>query len=213
MNELVFIEPNKMDSIPFTTSKVISDFSGVEHRKLKNTISKYKNDIESFGLLTSYQAESTGGRPETFYKLNESQATFIMTLLKNTEIVVAFKRELVKSFYLMREELLKRRVYREQLKPVRRGLTDVIQESTKSKWAYKQYTDLAYKAVLGRNAAQIRKERNASKMAKAVDYMTAEEIAAITKMQDRIAMLVEMDMDYQQVKLLLLEKFLAGKVA
>lgn len=201
MKDIVFLSPDKIDSKPFTTSKVIAEMTGIEHRKIKVTIRKYQGDINSFGLSASYQAESTGGRPEEIIKLNEAQATFLMTLLKNTPIVVEFKKELVRQFYAMRQELLKRQTGRAELKPIRRELTDVIKEREPGdKWAYKKYTDLAYKSVVGKNSAQIRKERKAPKKAAAIDYMKSDEIEAITKRQNQIAVLLEMGMDYTQVK-------------
>ena len=82
----------------------------------------------------------------------------------------------------MKTELLNRQVLRQELKPIRRELTDVIQDDPNSNdWSYKLYTDLAYKAVIGKNAAQIRKERGAKPKAVAVDYMNAAELAQITK--------------------------------
>ena len=130
MDELVFI--GKKD-VPYTTSKIISDRTGIEHRKIKSAIRKYKRQIDFFGLSAPYQAESTGGRPEEIYLLNEEQATFLMTLLKNTEIVVEFKKELVRQFYAMREILRERQstewlLTRKQGKLVRRNETDVLAE-------------------------------------------------------------------------------------
>ena len=49
---------------------------------------------------------------------------------------------------------------RTELKPIRREMTDVIQEVDNSKWAYKKYTDLAYKMATGKTAAQLRKEED-----------------------------------------------------
>ncbi|MCL2362470.1 MAG: hypothetical protein FWC73_11755 [Defluviitaleaceae bacterium] len=40
-------------------------------------------------------------RPEEYFMLNELQASFLITLFKNTSIVVAFKLEHVMQFYLM----------------------------------------------------------------------------------------------------------------
>lgn len=57
---------------------------------------------------------------------------------------MAFKKELVRQFFAMRTELMKQQTYRLELKPVRRELTDVIQEVDNGRWAYKKYTDLAY---------------------------------------------------------------------
>lgn len=64
-------------------------------------------------------------------------------------------------------------------------LTDVIKEQEPDdQWAYKKYTDLAYKSSIGKNAAQLRRERDAPKKAKAVDYLTSDEIAAVAKRQN-----------------------------
>ena len=48
------------------------------------------------------------GRPTKVAYLNEQQATFLITLLRNNEIVLEFKSELVDRFYKMRELLLNR---------------------------------------------------------------------------------------------------------
>ncbi len=204
MNDLVFLEPNRLDAEPFTTSKVIAEMTGMNHRRVKDAIRKHQSAMEDFGLLGAYETESSGGRPEEIVMLNEQQATFLMTLLKNTPVVVAFKKELVRQFYAMRTELPNRKDRRAELKPIRRELTDVVKEMDGNRWEYKQYTDLAYKSVLGLNAAQIRKQRGAAKDAAAIDYMTADEIAFVTKRQGQFAVLIEMGLNYQQIKSLVL---------
>lgn len=200
MNELVFLEPNKIDAEPFTTSKIVAEITGIRHDKIKASITKNQNALETFGLLVSYGGESTGGRPEILYRLNEQQATLLITFLKNTPVVIAFKTELVRQFFVMRSELNCRHVERAQLNPIRREMTDVIQQVTDSKWSYKLYTDLSYKLTVGKIAAKLREERGAPKKAVAVDYMTADEIHAVAEMQYRIAVLLEMGMDYATVK-------------
>jgi len=129
VNELVTLNRNDI----FTNSLVISEGTGIAHRKIKDSIKKNKKAIERFGLLASYQAESTGGRPEEIIRLNEQQATFLITLLKNTEVVVLFKSELVKQFYEMRKLLLERQSAqwletRYQGKLTRKAETDTIQK-------------------------------------------------------------------------------------
>lgn len=204
MTDIVFLEPNRIDSVPFTTSEIIAEFAGVKHHAIRQLITKHESDFKEFGVLAFEMrkppAGSKGGRPETIYHLNEEQATLLMTYLKNTAQVRAFKKELVRQFYAMRKELTSRQAYRAELKPIRRELTDVIQQADDGKWAYKKYTDLAYKSSIGKNAAQLRKERGALKTANAIDYMTSAEIAAVAKRQSQIAALLELGMDYQQVK-------------
>jgi len=114
----------------------------------------------------------------------------------------------------MRTELTKRQMYREQLKPIRRDMTDVIQENPdKGKWSYKLYTDLAYKSSIGKTAAQLRKERNAPKRAAAIDYMTSAEILEVGKAENRVMVLHEMGMGYEQIKAVLMNRQLIGNIA
>ena len=214
MNDLVFLDPNRLDAIPFTTSKVIAEVTGMNHRRVKDAIRKHESTFLEFGLLGAYETESSGGRPEEIVKLNEEQATFLMTLLKNTPTVVAFKKELVRQFYAMRRELVSRQVNRAKMLPTRRDLTDAIRDCIpesphKGMW-YKHYTDLAYRAAFGMSAAQLRKARNVPKGSVAADYLTAEEMDNVVRITKQIGVLVEMRMDYQQIKRMLLQQRLAA---
>ena len=214
MNDLVFLDPNRLDAIPFTTSKVIAEVTGMNHRRVKDAIRKHESTFLEFGRLGAYETESSGGRPEEIVKLNEEQATFLMTLLKNTPTVVAFKKELVRQFYAMRRELVTRQVNRAKMLPTRRDLTDAIRDCIpesphKGMW-YKHYTDLAYRAAFGMSAAQLRKARNAPKGSVAADYLTAEEMDNVVRITKQIGVLVEMRMDYQQIKRMLLQQRLAA---
>ena len=67
----------------------------------------------------------------TVYRLNEQQAAFLLTLLKNTPIVVAFKKELVRQFYAMRSLLFEKTTplwqdTRQMGKEIRQRETDSI---------------------------------------------------------------------------------------
>lgn len=129
MNDLVQIRRNDV----YTTSLVIAEGTNILHRTLKRTIRNHESFLEAFGLLETYLTESSGGRPEEFYLLNEQQATFLITLLKNTETVVAFKLELVRQFYTMRKFILEKqseewKTQRSDGKVIRREETDVIRQ-------------------------------------------------------------------------------------
>ena len=209
MNQIVFLEPNRLDSEPFTTSDVIAEYAKVNYRSIQRTIERNEGDFNVFGRvrfqITPLMTKG-GVQDKKIYILNEQQATLLITYLKNTEPVRKFKVELIRQFYAMRGELLARHMYRAQGKPIRRELTDAVQEFDDSRWSYKKYTDLAYKAAIGKLAKQLREERGAAKTAVAVDYMTADELDAVNKAQYRIGMLLEMGLDYQQIKSLLLER-------
>lgn len=151
MTDLVII---KQDDV-FTDSMVIAEGTGVGHRKLKTTIRKYQEIFNNMGKLSApYQAESTGGRPEELYRLNEQQATFLITLLKNTDTVVKFKEELVKQFFAMRQLLLQKQSpiwqdTRSLSKQIRKKETDTIKvfvdyaEANGSTHAMRYYTILS----------------------------------------------------------------------
>lgn len=215
---LVYLSPDKVGSEPFTTSEIIAECAEVEPRAIRQLIRAHKADFEEFGILgfeiQEIKKEGTRGTKYTKqYHLNEPQATLLLTYLKNTEPVREFKKNLVRQFFLMRAELQKRAIRRAELKPIRRELTDVIQEKTDNPWAYKNFTDLAYRAAIGKTAAQLRKDREASATAVAADYMHADELLAVAKAQNQIAVLLEMGMDYQQVKMMMLARRVVGKIA
>ena len=132
-NDLVIL---KKDT-PFTDSLVIAQGTGITHKKLKRTIRKYKTGLEKFGRISvphGTEIKKDGpGRPEEIYLLNEQQATFLITLLKNTEQVIEFKAKLVSEFYKMRCFLAERRTAtwqetRRLGKLTRRSETDAIKQ-------------------------------------------------------------------------------------
>lgn len=199
--KLVFIQNDDV----FTNSKLISDGAGVGHSKLKKAIKKYADRLKKFGKLSApHGTESfTGGRRVEVYDLNEPQAMFLITLLKNTEKVLDFKEKLVRQFYLMREELRKRQVARPIYLEARRTLTDSINalpESGHKGRKYKHYTDLLYKIVIGKNAAQIRKELGLGEGQSVVGFLSAEQYNEIAKLEEQAAMLIDMGFEYEQIK-------------
>ena len=198
------LAPQRADGEPYTTSEIIAEGTGIEHRKLRDTIREYKTELETFGLSASYQAESSGGRPATGYILNEQQSTFLLTLLKNTPVVVAFKKELVRQFFIMRDELARRRELRVIGKPIRRSLTDALRDSGEVErmhgHAYSAFTDLALKLATGQIARQLRRERGADKAARAVDILTAEEMEAYQRKEAAIAVLLDAGLTYDSIK-------------
>ena len=104
-NELVFLKRNE----PFTTSDVIAECAEVGYRSVQRLIENNLNDIEFFGKVRfEITPSGTTKQPKKVYQLSEEQATFLITLLKNTEPVRAFKKELVRQFFIMRKMLVER---------------------------------------------------------------------------------------------------------
>jgi phage regulator Rha-like protein len=91
-----------------TTSEIIAQGVGVQHKNILALVRNYQADFETFGVFafeTRKVENPQGGRPETFAILNEQQATLLVTYCKNTETVRKFKVALVKAFYEMRQQL------------------------------------------------------------------------------------------------------------
>ena len=195
---------------PYTTSEIIAEGTGMNHRRVRDAIRKYQAGLESFGRVGAYQTplETNGGTQIVpGYILNEQQATFLLTLLKNTPVVVAFKKELVRQFYAMRDELARRKVLRLEGKPIRRSLTDALRDSGEVErmkgHAYGTYTNLAYKLATGKTAAQLRKERGAGKEARAADLLTAAELEVYQRKEAAIAVLLDAGLVYDSIKAVL----------
>lgn len=165
MYELLELKGNDV----FTNSKVIADGTNNQHESVVAIIRKYEKDILDFGNIDFFDLKSgKRGQPERVYYLNEEQATFVITLLRNSKIVVKFKKELVRQFYAMRRFILEKQSKlwgetRIANKENRLKETDVIkllvdyakeQGSTHSDKLYVTYTKLA-KSVIGGNRDNI----------------------------------------------------------
>lgn len=108
MNELVFLENNT----PVTTSLIIAEGTDNQHESVMRLINEHAAKFERWGQVkfSDFKSENPqGGRPAKAAYLNEQQATFLITLLRNNEVVLNFKAELVDRFYKMREMLQNQR--------------------------------------------------------------------------------------------------------
>lgn len=204
MSDLVYLAPNTEE--PFTTSEVIAECAGVKRDTVQKLIQRHEKDLREFGKVGFEIRPLSGsktGQTVKAYHLNEQQATLLLTFLRNTPVVIEFKKELVHQFFAMRKELMNIKAIKAERKPLRTSMTDAIKalpDSPHKQFKYSQYTDLAYTAALGRTARQLRKERGADKDATASDYMNADELAAVASMENRISVLLDIGMSYQQIK-------------
>lgn len=172
LQQLVFLPPQGTAQEPFTTSEIIAEVAGVKRRTVNKLIQTHKADFKEFGILRFEIAEIKGrGQPEKNYRLNEQQATLLMTYIRNTETVRAFKKELVRQFYAMRALLMERNSpiwqnTRSLTREVRRIEADAIAElveyangqgATAAQWYYSTISRLANKTagITNRDAAHV----------------------------------------------------------
>lgn len=129
MNSLVTLKGNEL----FTDSLTIAKETDNAHESVCALVGKYENKFKLLGKIEySYYLKSGSLKSEgKLILLNEMQATFLITLLRNSNKVLNFKLTLVKEFYRMRRFILERQTAEWQQsritgKKVRKDETDMI---------------------------------------------------------------------------------------
>lgn len=97
MHNLVTTDGNKI----FTTTLVISEGVGIKHKNIIELLRKHSNTK----TLSTFKTEkvSTKGRALEYAELTELQATFLITLMRNSEKVILFKEKLTIEFFRQRQ--------------------------------------------------------------------------------------------------------------
>lgn len=101
MSELVLMHHNE----PMTTSEAIAQGVGMEHKTIIQLLRKYLADLSEWGEVAFQMRLNPQGSPTEYAWLNEGQSMFLMTLMRNNPVVVAFKKALVNAFLEMRDRL------------------------------------------------------------------------------------------------------------
>lgn len=193
--ELVYMDGKKE---PYTLSSIVAECAEVKHRHLKILLNKHREDFESFGKVQFKISPSDSGQNKRDYILNEQQATLLITYLRNTEPVKDFKKNLVRAFFEMREELSKFRILRELEKPKRKTLHDSIETWEQApKHAHSTMNNLLLKAVTDMNARQLVKNR---KGFNGIDSLTSEELEKYQALEDMVIAMIELNMNYHDIK-------------
>lgn len=204
MNELVFKTTALSTAEPYTTSDIIAEYSENSHHAIQQLINKNKEKLEGFGKVAFEMRALSSGQKSKIYRLNERQATFLITLLKNTPSVVAFKFELTKQFYSVSEELKQRHTLRLEDKSTRKSLTNAVKEwSLKEKYPhpYAMFTNLLCKVATGLTCKQL-KERYGMD-ASITELMTVEELKKYQQAENKVIAMLSLNAGYQQIKALL----------
>ena len=107
MSELVLLHHNE----PMTTSLAIADGVEMAHASVIKLVRKYVDELQNFGPsgfeIQKGAALPHGGNAKSteIAYLNEGQSIFLLTLMRNSEIVVRFKIALVKAFLELRAKV------------------------------------------------------------------------------------------------------------
>lgn len=196
---LVYLDGKKE---PYTTSEIIAECADVQHHTITRLVRENKSDFEALGILGfEIHKLDTRGQPRKIYCLNEQQATLLITYLKNTEPVRAFKQNLVKAFFEMRDELTKFQLQRELEKPKRRALHEAIETwSEAPKHAHSTVTNLLLKSVTGFNAKQLKTIRGGNN---GIDTLTSHELERYQSFEDMAIAMIDLGFTYGEIKIMI----------
>lgn len=101
MSELVLLHHNE----PMTTSETIAEGVELAHKTVIQLVRKYISDLSEWGEVAFQMRLNPQGSSTEVAWLNEGQSMFLMTLMRNSPVVLAFKKALVKAFLELRDRV------------------------------------------------------------------------------------------------------------
>ena len=200
MNELTF---NYKDEA-FTNSVILAQGAEIEHASVIKLITTHLDDVSEFGRV-GFQIvpfETKGGiQKMKICRLNKEQATFVISLMKNTKAVVAFKKELVKQFFVM-EQYIKALVSAKKEFPLLTENIKLLHENPKP-YHFSNECDMINRLVLGMSAKQFRQANGIEKSGSIRPYLTDEQIRMLDILQKADVGLLIAVPEFEQRKKLL----------
>lgn len=109
---------------PRVDSRLIAQHLGIQHKNVLANIRQYVDHFKRFGILAFKTPVITGrGQPERYALLSEDQVYFLLSLSRNTDVVVDLKAQLVQAF---REARQTQDVHQTEYLPAYHNLHDEI---------------------------------------------------------------------------------------
>ena len=95
------------DGVPVTTSLIIAAETGNQHKNVLGLIRDNLADLNDVGMV-AFETRVAGQSPNptVVASLDEAAAALLLTYLRNTPKIKAFKKALVAEFYAMRDMLV-----------------------------------------------------------------------------------------------------------
>lgn len=109
-----------------TTSIAVAAGCDMQHKTVIRLVRRYQSDLEEFGLLNFQSSLNSQGSPTEYAILSEDQATYLITLFRNSDIVRSFKKALVKAFRKALD-----RINRDYANPPREGILTAKRQSNR----------------------------------------------------------------------------------
>ncbi|CNF52606.1 Rha family transcriptional regulator [Yersinia enterocolitica] len=201
------VEIKKFDLV--TNSAAIAEGVKKDHKPVIQLIRKYKADLEEFGRvefeMRPFQTDG-GMQKQEVALLNEQQTTLLITYMRNSDIVRAFKKRLVSEFFRMRGALASKKLDRNTSRLEYKPMTDAIKHErealgkTISPHHFSNEADLINRITLGMTSAKFRVHNDIDKKEPIRDYLTTEQIHCITELQRANTVFISMGWEFEHRK-------------
>lgn len=213
-----------MNTITQNLISVNKDGQTVDARELWKFLQSKEQFVDWFNRMLTYgyeegvdywRTKSASGKPEKsstmrFPIVSTGRKTqdYTLTMDMAKELCMLQRNEMgrkARKYFIEIEKAYKDQLLvREVGKFARRSLTDVIRDSLPDsphkKFAYKNFTDLAYKIAFGKNAKQLRAELGLTENDNIRDKLTAEQLKRVEFAEGLIKSYVGMGYDYVTIK-------------
>lgn len=203
---LVEIKTVNKEEVTVVTSLDVAETFGKEHYHVIEDIREIASKIstpEFSGLFYETEYKASNGKKNPMYYMNRDGFT-LLVMGYTGEKAMQFKMAYIKQFNAMEKALIGKVKEREKGIAVRQALTNAIKESGENErmhgHAYSTYTDLIYKAVLGKSAKQLREEFGIGKQDNLRDSLSAEELAKVKSVEMVVSGLVDCGWGYDDIK-------------
>lgn len=180
----------------------------MQHRSIMRLVNIHEKSIKKFGKVRFEITPSESGQNQRHAYLNETQATFVGTLMNNKGRAIEFKIHLVQEFDKMKKYIQNQQNIRAIGKEVRKSLTDAVQESGEQERmhgrGYSNYTKMVYDITHLSTQFKIWKEQKKnypkSNPETFREDLLPEELKRVEQAEAFIKPLLEMDKQYGEIK-------------
>lgn len=201
---LVEIKTVNKEEVTVVTSLDVAETFGKEHRRVMQDIRELEcsEEFNQHNFVLIDYIDSRNRKQPMYYITRDGFTLLVMGY--TGEKAMRFKEAYIKQFNAMEKALIGKIKEREKGIAVRQALTKAIQQSGENDrmhgHAYSTYTDLIYKAVLGKSAKQLREEFGIGKQDNLRDLLSAEELAKVKSVEMVVSGLVDCGWGYDEIK-------------
>lgn len=224
---------NKIKAIQYLTADMIlsidqiANYYEVSKKSVETIISRNREEFEQDGMKIlsgdelkdfkkiinepSNEGASIGSRVNSFTILTKRSMLRVGLIMTNCTIATKIRNYLLNLEEISTQEQKTWALQREVSKIDRRRLTDAIQkyipETSNKKFAYPTYTNLIYRTLFGKDAKQMKEERNLKTNDLLRDSFGVESLKNIDEAETIVTALVALGFSYEQIKVHLRTKF------